>query len=388
MTARRGRLRKSECGVLSLRRAPLVMFQQPTERLVTDDFVQAEFVERRRWRQIGVDRCISEPLVRTEIVIVDHPLLKNMPQMIFAKDDEVVETFSFCSPHPALRVRIQIRTAWWDGPEINTVGFQDGAEFFGELGIAITNDVRRLELSLLFAENHAHISSHYRHPTSIRIGCHAGNMNASRVQMNEKQHVIRNRPTHCPDGFREEIGGPNSFEVHLNEIAPTAAPTFRTGIETVLLQDAANRGSGDVVNTELPEFTENSPVAPAGLLGHFDNELTDLFRFPRPSSFAKLHSRFAFAEPASKGSRMDDGNDILDFRPKPRAELQQFGPFRRSHVDPFGKLISKNPVLGLQILDHLDELFFRGTSEEQQERVDESLHGSTMRKSFVDLEVA
>jgi hypothetical protein len=36
----------------------------------------------------------------------------------------------------------------------------------------------------------------------------------------------------------------------------------------------------------------------------------------------------------------------------------------------------------------LDEFFFGGASQKQQERVQESLHGRIMRKSLTDLEVA
>ena len=42
--------------------------------------------------------------------------------------------------------------------------------------------------------------------------------------------------------------------------------------------------------------------------------------------------------------------------------------------DPFGELIPQNPVLGLEVLDHLDELFLRGPGYKQQEGVDEPLH--------------
>ena len=47
----------------------------------------------------------------------------------------------------------------------------------------------------------------------------------------------------------------------------------------------------------------------------------------------------------------------LDGRTEPHAELDELGPFRRSDLDPFGELVPKNPVLGLEVLDHLDEFF-------------------------------
>ena len=204
----------------------------------------------------------------------------------------------------------------------------------------------------------------------------------------KNKHVVRDRPSHRPDGFREEVRGPDRLDVPLNEVMPSAAATFRPGIETILLQDAADGRPGDAADAELPEFAENPPVAPAGGLGHLDDQLADLFRLPRPSPFARLHARPALAQPAGKGSRVDDGDDLLDLRAEPHAELQELGPFCRSHFDPFGQLVAKHPVLGLQILDHLDEFFLGGPGQEQQEGMDEPLHVGTMRKSLVDLEVA
>ena len=85
---------------------------------------------------------------------------------------------------------------------------------------------------------------------------------------------------------------------------------------------------------------------------------------------------------------MDNADDLLDLRAELRAELQQLGPFGRSDLDPLGKLFAKDPVLGLEVLDHLNQLILGGASQKQQQRVDESLHGSKMRKSLVELEVA
>lgn len=43
------------------RRAALIMFQQPAERLVADDFLQSELIDRH-WRQeVGVDGHVAEP---------------------------------------------------------------------------------------------------------------------------------------------------------------------------------------------------------------------------------------------------------------------------------------------------------------------------------------
>ena len=173
----------------------------------------------------------------------------------------------------------------------------------------------------------------------------------------------------------------------LDELRPTAVAALRPRIETVILQETFDSCSRDIVDAELLEFAQDSTVAPPGGLGHVQNELPDLFRLSGTATLAGLLSGLTLAQPAGKGSRMDDGNDLLDLRAEPHAELQQFGPFRRGRFDPFGQSAAKHAVLGLEILDHLDEFLLRRTRQEQQEGVYKPLHVGTIRKSLVEMEM-
>jgi hypothetical protein len=85
---------------------------------------------------------------------------------------------------------------------------------------------------------------------------------------------------------------------------------------------------------------------------------------------------------------LDGGDGLHYLRAEPYTQLDQLGPFRRSYCDSSRALIAQNPVLGLEVLDGLHQLFFRRLGQEQQQGVNESLHGSTMRKFFADLEGA
>jgi hypothetical protein len=84
---------------------------------------------------------------------------------------------------------------------------------------------------------------------------------------------------------------------------------------------------------------------------------------------------------------MDDGDDRLDLRSKAYTEPYQLGPLRCRHFNPLWQPFPQNLILGLQVLDHLHQFFFRGPGQEHQQWMDESLHGVTMRKSLVELEV-
>lgn len=114
-------------------------------------------------------------------------------------------------------------------------------------------------------------------PRVIGIGRYAGNTNATCMQVNEKQHVIRNRPSHSPHCFREEVGCPDGFGMSLDEVVPTSLPAFWTRVEAVFLEDATDRSMGNT-DSQLLEFTDDTIVAPGGGFGHLDNELGDCSR--------------------------------------------------------------------------------------------------------------
>jgi hypothetical protein len=73
---------------------------------------------------------------------------------------------------------------------------------------------------------------------------------------------------------------------------------------------------------------------------------------------------------------------------EPHAEVHEPRTLRRSDLDPFGQLAPEDPVLGLEILDRLDEFFLGGASQEQEEGMDEPLHGNRLRKSLRERKVA
>jgi hypothetical protein len=281
---------------------------------MANDVFQVELLDRCRRRPVGgLYGNVAQALVRSLKVVVGQPRPDDVTQMRLAKDNEVVETLGFCAAYPTFAVGIQVGTACRNWPEFQTVQFQDRAELLGEFGITITDDMSGTKLGRFVSEGHAHVPGNLCHPSTVRSGRHAGNMDAARMQVNEEQHEIRNRTSKRPNLLRKKIGGPNRFDVTINEVAPGAAVPLRARIETMLYQDATNGRPGDVPEAELPEFAENASITPASGRRHRDNQLSNLLRFPRPATFVRLPARVALAQPAGEGSRMDDGDDILEW---------------------------------------------------------------------------
>jgi hypothetical protein len=218
-----------------------------------------------------------------------------------------------------------------------------------------------------------------RRPGTVGTGRHACDMDAAGVKVDEEQDVVGYRPAERPDSLGEEVRCPERFEVPLDELMPGATAAFWAGIETMLEQDPSNRRSGDVMEKQLAEFTEDSSVAPTRGLRHFDDQLTELFRLPWPAPLAAFDAESVFAHPASKGPGMDDGDDVLELGAEPRAELDEFGLFGWSDFEPPWQLAAKNPVLGLEVLD-----YFIWTSSFSVARAKSSRRGC--RNRFISVE--
>ena len=192
-------------------RPTLVVPQQPAERLMTDDVVQAQSLQRLRRRRLARNGHVAETLVRPELVIIDQPLLYDVPQMAFAEDEKVVEDLMLGPLHPDFGERVQVWRPCRNGAKLDTIGLQDGAELGSELAVAVTDDVRGLKLGRLLGEDHAHVACDLGHPRTIGIGSHAGQVDATGVQVNEEQHIEGDRPAERPHRLGEEVGRPDGL---------------------------------------------------------------------------------------------------------------------------------------------------------------------------------
>ncbi len=66
-----------------------------------------EFVDRLQ----TVERDITKPQVRPELVVVIDVFVDQIPQMPFSKDDEVVRARVFDRLDPALDVRVEVQSS-------------------------------------------------------------------------------------------------------------------------------------------------------------------------------------------------------------------------------------------------------------------------------------
>lgn len=77
--ARSVRQHKPEYAGASSSCSPFVVLQQSAQRFMTDDSVRVESFDRRWRRKVSQDRHVPQTLVRSLKMIMDQPLLKDMP---------------------------------------------------------------------------------------------------------------------------------------------------------------------------------------------------------------------------------------------------------------------------------------------------------------------
>ena len=95
------------------------------------------------------------------------------------------------------------------------------------------------------AEVDGEIPSLLAHPAIIGIGCHPGDVDFPRADVNEQQNVDLHHASQSPDILGEEVAGPEGFLVSANELVPRSFTTQRSRIETGFLQDVLDRRPGD-----------------------------------------------------------------------------------------------------------------------------------------------
>src|SRR5262249_51642267 len=129
--------------------------------------------------------------------------------------------------------------------------------------------------NLTVVELPAQLPGLLRHPGGGRVGGAAGQVDASRAELDEEQHV---------DGLeeqrldREEVAGEDLVPVLAKELPPGAAPALPLGCrrQAVAPEHGAHGRVAEAM-IELGELALDAPVAPAGVLpGQPEDQRLDL----------------------------------------------------------------------------------------------------------------
>jgi hypothetical protein len=147
----------------------VVILEQPAESLAADNLA----VETADGR-LRLDELVVEPLVVALGVVVRDEFRQAAPQHLLAKDNHPVETFLLHRANPPFREGIQVRRARRQANGRNAFAFEDGAKFFGELGVSVHQEVRFAEQESIFPVGQ--VLGHLLHPFPVGLRGNPGNM--------------------------------------------------------------------------------------------------------------------------------------------------------------------------------------------------------------------
>ena len=106
----------ADCGTVKLLcRFPLIVVQQAPQSFSTPHCSQVPSCLQPRRKQDPIVFALMVAL----FVVMCEVLLQRSPQRRFSKQDQPRQTFFFDRPHPAFRVRVQIRASSWQSKRIH-----------------------------------------------------------------------------------------------------------------------------------------------------------------------------------------------------------------------------------------------------------------------------
>ncbi|MDZ4818596.1 MAG: hypothetical protein SGJ20_06445 [Planctomycetota bacterium] len=192
------------------------------------------------------------------------------------------------------------------------------------------------------------------------------------MDLDEEEYVKCNGPAKSPDFSCEEITGPQGLEMPLHEVMPGAPAALWTGLKSILLQNAADCCSRDIMDAELSKFPENPLGSSTGVLGHPENQFPDFFGLATATRLSRCPSTLHGLDPTRKRPWMDDRNQFFNCWANAKTKFDQPGPFRESNGNPLWQLATQNPILGLEIFNVPDQFLIRRPGDQQQQRVQDS----------------
>jgi hypothetical protein len=90
----------------------------------------------------------------------------------------------------------------------------------------------------------AEIASDLRHPGPIGVGSDAGNVNASRLEVDDEQHQVAHQASAREHLHAEKVRGRDGAPVRLEEGLPRhRPPSERSRFDAVLLEDSLDGGA-------------------------------------------------------------------------------------------------------------------------------------------------
>lgn len=299
-----------------LRRRSVVMPKQPTKPRAA---MNRPGLRRRITPR---PRHMSQHHVRPLAVIVLDALVNEVVQVFLAEHHKVIKTLVFQGLRAAFRMGVQIRLRGPDAMDLGALGLENRVELTGELRVPVMNHVADRQAVFLGIEDE--VACLLGDPGAVGMRSRGVSNNLPALEMDEEQDEAVDQAAERPDLFADEVTSPERVGVDLEELVPRAFSALWSRIKASFLEDVADCGLADVADAELPQFTEDAGVAPAGLTGEAKHQVADLLGRPWPTGLALAGSSrpglLNLRHPTLEGSVRDNRDEFSQRRTNLAAE--------------------------------------------------------------------
>src|SRR5207253_6075575 len=122
-------------------------------------------------------------------------------------------------PYPAFRIGVQIRTSGRQGKGLHASCFDHLTKRRAVFAVVIMQQVLAMDQKTSIF--HRHITRQLFHPLLIPMTWDSGQAYPPALQMNEKQHLVRNQPSSRKHFHREKVGRHQHRHVRTDKVLPT-----------------------------------------------------------------------------------------------------------------------------------------------------------------------
>jgi len=151
-------------------------------------------------------------------IVMAHPRAQDVVELRPAEADEEIEAFALDGADEGFREGIGVRRPVRDLDDAGGFRYPDGIEAGAELGVGVADQEARRDP--LFRAPDQRVAGLLGHPCRVgSVGWGAAD-HAAAAEMDEDQHIGRQRPTGGEHGLGEEVAGDHAFHMGPDKRGP------------------------------------------------------------------------------------------------------------------------------------------------------------------------
>jgi hypothetical protein len=199
----------------------------------------------------GGEKSPVEALMRAFAMIMVNVFTDGSSYVVFAQENEAFETLGLDGEDEPLRVCVQVGTLGRQPKWFDSRPAKETAKLLGEERIAVEDE-------LSFAKQEAiacigEIARDLHHPRAVWLGTDAGDIDASRIELEDEKDVVADEPAEGESFYGEEVTRGYRVPVSSEKLFPReAALARRCGVHAVRSENRLHGRAPDV-HPQMPE---------------------------------------------------------------------------------------------------------------------------------------